>query len=43
MGRTYTNTPDVGLIIDKDVSTVDRKLEEWFETHVDLKDCVIGP
>jgi hypothetical protein len=43
MGRTYTNTPDVGLIIDTDVSTVDRILEEWFETHVDLKDCVIRP
>jgi hypothetical protein len=43
MGRTYKNTPDVGIAMGSGVALVNRDVEEWFEQHVDLKECVIRP
>jgi hypothetical protein len=43
MGTTYNNARDVSIAVGSGVVFVNRDVEEWFEQHLDLKECVIRP
>jgi hypothetical protein len=43
LGRTYANADDVWVRINSIPANTAKFLTEWFETHVDLKGCVISP
>ena len=43
IGKTYSNTTDVTIIIEDHSGSVPQRFEKWLEDNIDFRNCTVRP